>query len=207
MSGGLMMTSTAIVFFVRSQLGVSPVVSVPYVVSQFLPLTQGQAVMVVFSLLVLLQWPILGRAFRLTTFSQLFAAILFGYLNDLAFFLFPIATPATYLGRLSLLGVGLILFAIGIIIYMKAGLSLLPVEGMQQAIVLSYDLPFSTVKTGFDLSMVGVSVLLGLVFMGRIVGVREGTLLAGSLVGPLIHLFHRWFAPIWAKLDQWVAGE
>ncbi|SDI35391.1 hypothetical protein [Dolosicoccus paucivorans] len=46
--GGLMMTSTAIVFFVRSQLGVSPVVSVPYVVSQFLPLTQGQAVMVVF---------------------------------------------------------------------------------------------------------------------------------------------------------------
>lgn len=187
------MTSTGVLCFVRSQLGVSPVVSVPYVLSQFLPLTQGQAVMIVFSFLVLLQWSILGRAFRLVTFLQPIAAILFGYLNDLAYLLFPIATPQTYLGRLSLLGLGLLLFAIGISIYMKAGLFLLLVEGIQQAIVLSYNIPFSVVKTMFDLSMVGVSALLGFIFMGQIVGIREGTLLARILVGPLIHLFHQWF--------------
>lgn len=187
------MMSTGVLCFVRSQLGVSPVVSFPYVLSQFLPLTQGQAVMIFFSFLVLLQWSILGRAFRLVTFLQPIAAILFGYLNDLAYLLFPIATPQTYLGRLSLLGLGLLLFAIGISIYMKAGLFLLPVEGIQQAIVLSYNIPFSVVKTMFDLSMVGVSALLGVIFMGQIVGIREGTLLAGILVGPLIHLFHQWF--------------
>lgn len=76
---------------------------------------------------------------------------------------------------------------------MKAGLFLLPVEGIQQAIVLSYNIPFSVVKTMFDLSMVGVSALLGFIFMGQIVGIREGTLLARILVGPLIHLFHQWF--------------
>lgn len=73
------MTSMGVLCFVRSQLGVSPVVSVPYVLSQFLPLTQGQAVMIFFSFLVLLQWSILGRAFRLVAFLQPIAAILFGY--------------------------------------------------------------------------------------------------------------------------------
>ena len=205
--GGLLMTSTAVLCFVKSNLGVSPVVSVPYVLSRVFPITQGQAVMIVFSLFVLLQWPILGKAFRLVTFLQLIAAILFGYLNDFVYLLFPITTPATYLGRLSLLGLGLILFAVGIIIYMKAGLFLLPVEGIQQAIVLSYKIPFSVVKTSFDLSMVVVSLLIGYLIMGQVIGVREGTLLAGILVGPLIHLFHHWFAPLWQMIDHWVAGK
>ena len=51
----------------------------PLCVKSISPFNSRQAVMIVFSFLVLLQWSILGRAFRLVAFLQPIAAILFGY--------------------------------------------------------------------------------------------------------------------------------
>ena len=46
-------------------------------------------------------------------------------------------------------------------------------------------------KTFFDLSCVAISVLLSLIFCGKIAGVREGTLLCACFVGFAVKLFNK----------------
>ena len=59
------------------------------------------------------------------------------------------------------------------------------------AICKVFPVPFSTMKVGFDVTLVVVSCMLSLVFAGGISGVREGTLAAALLVGVLTRQIRR----------------
>lgn len=56
-------------------------------------------------------------------------------------------------------------------------------EGAVLAICRVAPIPFPTAKVGFDVTLVVIACILSLVFLGRIVGVREGTVAAALLVG------------------------
>lgn len=62
---------------------------------------------------------------------------------------------------------------------------------------------FGFVKLGFDVSLVVLSAVISLVFMSSIKGVREGTVAAAVLVGPIVHFIRPWFN----VLDGWLHEE
>ena len=55
-------------------------------------------------------------------------------------------------------------------------------------------------KLGFDITLLGIACTLSLVFMSGIYGVREGTVVAALLVGPIVHFV----SPYYRFLDKWI---
>ena len=70
-------------------------------------------------------------------------------------------------------------------------------EGVVLAICKIFPVKFGTMKVAFDVTLVVIACLLSLIFLGRIQGVREGTVAAAILVG----LTAKQLGKIWAKLE------
>ena len=70
-----------------------------------------------------------------------------------------------------------------------------PPDSTVQVLSQVYRLDFGLAKNGFDLTMLALSALGGLLFAHRLVGIGAGTVVTALLVGRLAGLFRR-------KLDR-----
>lgn len=107
---GLLIMTLGVAISVKSNLGVSPVSSIPYTITCVVGLEMGKATILFHAVLVLLQILLLRRAFQAKNLLQIFAGILFGYFttfcNSLMVF-FP--DPTNLIVRLAMM-----LFSTGI---------------------------------------------------------------------------------------------
>ncbi len=183
---GLMVLALGVAFSINSKLGISPVNSLPYVLSQITKVEMGTCVIVVFSLFILVQILIKGKDFQRINLSQLIFSTLFGFFVDGAKALLGNFTLPTYLGQLAMLLMGVVIIALGISLYLDARLVPMPAEGMTLALADKKNKPLNQVKTWTDSILVALSILLSLIFLGGLYGVREGTVLSALLIGPAI---------------------
>ena len=75
---GLLIMTLGVAISVKSNLGVSPVSSIPYTITCVVGLEMGKATILFHAVLVLLQILLLRRAFQAKNLLQIFAGILFG---------------------------------------------------------------------------------------------------------------------------------
>ena len=190
---GLLITAFGIAFSIQAGLGTSPISSLPYVVSQFGFLSVGTATILMHLVFICLQILLLRRRYDPLQLFQLPVALIFGSLTDLAVWLLQGA--CSYLGQWALCGVGILLVGIGVSLEVTAGLVTLAGEGMVLALCQVFGLKFSRAKVGFDLSLVLLASLLSLLFLGQLVGVREGTAAAALLVGIIARQVNRLLKP------------
>ena len=80
---GLFFVALGVAFSVNSNLGVSPVNSLPYVVSRILGKDLGTCVTVIFIGYILIQILLLRKAFRPLDLAQILCSFAFGYFVDL----------------------------------------------------------------------------------------------------------------------------
>ena len=149
---GLLLMAFGVALSVSSDLGVSPVNSLPYVVSRILNVPMGRCVTVIFCFYILLQAVVLGRDFPLLNLLQIVASTLFGYFVDfakaaLAGFVLP-----TYFGKLAMLAASIVLIALGMTLYMGTHISSMPMEGLSSALAKKLQKPFPFMKTVTDCS-------------------------------------------------------
>ena len=131
---GLFILALGVAFSINSQLGVSPVNSLPYVISLITGQDMGKVVICVFSFYILLQLLILRKEFKWINLTQLIFSTIFGYFVDFAKYLLGDFTLPTYGGQLVMMAIGIILIALGISLYMNAGLINMPMEGFTEAV-------------------------------------------------------------------------
>ena len=80
---GLFIMAMGISFSGTANLGMSPVNSIPYVLSEiFTALSMGTWIIIIFSLYILIQFIILGRNFQPWRVLQLVCTTLFDYFTD-----------------------------------------------------------------------------------------------------------------------------
>lgn len=87
--------------------------------------------------------------------------------------------PLTYSGYVMqwiLCIIGILLIALGVSVEVMANLVTTAGEGIVLAICKVTPVKFSNMKVIFDATLVCLSIVLGLVFLGRLDGVREGTI-------------------------------
>lgn len=189
---GLFFMAMGVSFSVKSDLGVSPVNSIPYVVSLITGIEQGICVTVVFCCFIFVQFLILLKKFKLKSLLQIIASTIFGYFVTVTNYLTRGLPPYSgYLMQLAYLLVSLVFVAIGVALYVKPNLIPLPGEGVMQALVDRFGIRFPNAKTGFDSFVVVVAALLSLLFFRKLNGVREGTVIAAVAVGQLIKIWNR----------------
>ena len=200
-AAGLLFMAFGVAFSVNSGLGVSPVNSLPYVVSLVLGVDMGSCVIGVFSFYVLVQILIYRRDFKWINLTQIVFSTLFGYFVDFAKAVVGDFALPTYPGQLIMLAVSMVLVALGVCLYMDAGLVNMPMEGMTNAIAERIvKKPFHDVKVAVDCLAVAAAILLSFVGLGGLEGIREGTLLCALLVGKMMKPMQKVVAPLVARL-------
>lgn len=196
----LLVLAFGITLSVNSNLGVSPVSSLPYVVSRILPFSLGTCTTVVYALYILAQMVLSGRKFQPALLLQLVFSTLFGYFVDAAKWIMGDFVLPTYLGQLTMLGASIVLISFSIVLYMDVQLVPMPAEGLVACIAGRMGKSFAAIKTLFDCGSVLAAVLLCLVFLGTITGIREGTILTALLVGRMTGVFRRVLSPLIRKV-------
>jgi len=169
---------------IKSDLGVSPVSSIPYTITCIFGLEMGKATILFHIFLVIIQIFILRKEFKAKNLLQVVVGVLFGYFTTFSNYLFTyLPTPNNIFIRLILMIVSTLFIAVGIFFYLPADIVPLAGEGAMKAISDKTGVVFSRVKIGFDLTMVLISLISCLVALHRLGSVGVGTIIAAVLVG------------------------
>lgn len=189
---GLFLMALGVSFSVKSNLGVSPVNSIPYVVSLITGIEQGKCVTAIFCSFILIQILILLKDFNPKNLLQIIGSTVFGYFVTAANQLTQGVPECTnYFMQLCYLFISMVVVAIGVALYLKPNLLSLPAEGVMEALVQKFGIKFPNAKTGCDTAMVVIAAVLSFVSFHELRGVREGTLIAALGIGQLMKVWNR----------------
>ena len=198
---GLFVASLGVAFSTKAGLGTSPVASVLYSVSLVNhALTFGWWLNVLSLIQIAVQVVLLRRRCKpLEVAIQTAVAFLYGYLTDFSCRILNGVQPAAYVARFAVMLVGCIVLALGIWIQYKGGVAMMPGEAMNRAISIVSGKRYENVKVFFDVLYILIATVVCLVFIGRLAGVREGSVIAALLVGNIIKVYNQIFEKVTKK--------
>lgn len=186
---GLCLSSLGICLATKAGLGTSPISSMPYVLSFILPITFGQLTFIVNLCMLFCQILILKKDFQKVQLLQIVIAFALGSFIDIYMRILAFLNTANYLSQIVILLLGCIIIGLGISLQVLANVIMLPGEALVKTISTRFNRDFGTVKTIFDTSLVVISIVISLTGLGRIAGLREGTVIAALIVGSISRFF------------------
>ncbi len=191
---GLFIMTMGIALSVKSDMGVSPVSSIPYTITCIFGIEMGNATILFHAFLVVLQIIILRKSFKIQNLLQIVVGIVFGKFTTICNYLVAMLPVTDNIAvRLIMILVSTVLIAVGIFFYLPADIMPLAGEGVMQAISQKTNVEFSKIKIGFDVSMVLVSLVACLIAIHSMGSVGAGTIIAAFLVGFNLGIINRKF--------------
>ncbi len=177
----------------KAELGVSPISSVANVMSiQFTSLSIGNWLIIWNCVLILGQILFLRKKFQPVQLMQIPLSFLFGYFTDFGMWLMSFFDTDTYAVKMIFVIVGTVILGFGVALSVIANVVMNSGEAFVKAVSDVTHKDFGNLKIGFDVSCVVVSVVLSLIFFKmKIVGTREGTIMAALTTGILVKLFSK----------------
>jgi len=85
-------------------------------------------------------------------------------------------------------------------LYMPTRISSMPMEGLTSALAGKLHKPFPFMKTITDCASVALAIVLSFAFLGRLDGIREGTVITALLVGKMIAVFRKPLSPLITRI-------
>jgi len=183
---GLVLYGVSLAMMVRGDLGLAPWDVLHSGLAAHLPLTLGQAV-VVMSFVVLLAWIPLREVPGLGTISN---ALVIGFSADAT--LAVLDRPSAIVLRVLLMVGGILLCGLATALYIGAQLGRGPRDGLMTGLARRTGLSLRLVRTLLELSVVALGLLLG----GHL---GLGTILYAFALGPLTQL---WLPAFTVRLDR-----
>ena len=182
---GLFIMSFGVAFSIVSTLGTTPISSISYSLVLITDVNIGITTFVFNAALIVIQYFILRSKFEKRRWLQLINCVVFSYFNAVAL---AAVSQIPFDGSLMMMGVFLVvsifLTAFGIFVYMPADIAPLPGEGCVEAIAIVTGWRFSTIKIGFDATMVGISLVMCWLWYATAFGaVNVGTIISAFMVG------------------------
>ena len=199
---GLFTMTIGVALSVKSNLGVSPVSSIPYTMTCIWGIEMGKATIIFHCFLVLLQMILLRRNFKPVNLLQVLVGIVFGYFTTFcnwgASFL---PTPENLVIRLLMMLISTVIIAFGIFMYLPPNIMPLAGEGAMKAVSDVTGIAFPKVKVGFDITMVVISLISCLIFIKGLGSVGIGTIVAAFLVGSILNVIENFLGNY---RDKWL---
>lgn len=215
---GLLIITIGINISKMSNLGISPVSSIPRATERIWGFTLGTTTMIIYIFLVLAQLAILRKNFRIINALGIVLTLVFSFMVDLtgtdpnAFghLLLNFPRPEGYLMKFIYMVISVVIIGCGVFLYLRPNWIPMPAEGLAGAIAQVSGKAFGDCKTLVDTAMIVVALILQLIFLGGLssfigdgVVVREGTVIAAIFVGQVVKLLSKKFAkPVEAWLHE-----
>lgn len=196
--GGLFIMSLGVAFSITSTLGTTPISSISYALALITGIDIGITTFLFNAALIVMQFLILRSRFHKKRLLQLINCVLFGYFTDVALYIVSFIHFDGSLVMCTLyLIASIILIALGIFIYMPANIAPLPGEGCVEAIAIVTDWRFSTVKIGFDATIVSIALIMcGLWYTNVFGAVYIGTIISAFMIGFTLRQINNLYACI-----------
>ncbi|MBR1598816.1 MAG: hypothetical protein IJ661_07900 [Lachnospiraceae bacterium] len=192
---GLFIASMGVAFSTKAGLGTSPVASVPYSISLVSSLfTFGGWLNLLSVIQIVIQVLLLRNKCKpVEIIIQTVLAFVYGYLTNLSCWLIRQVEVRSYVGQVFFMLMGCVILAFGIWVQLKGNVAMLPGEAMNRAISQVTGKRYENVKIFFDIFYIALSAVICLVVLGRLEGVREGSIVAAILVGNIIKVYSKLF--------------
>ena len=196
---GLFLMTTGIAFSVLSDLGVSPLSTLPYAVELWTGFDMGLGTMIMHAFFVLIQILLLRKKFRPVMLLQIPVGIVFGWFTTLCNGFVGMIPKTEFLPvQIILQLVSILLVAFGIHLYLPANIMPLAGEGIVSAISETFRWQFPRVKIGFDVLVVIIAGALSFLTIGYLGSVGIGTAMSALLTGTFI----AWINMLAAKIKK-----
>lgn len=201
-AAGILASAVGIAFLTKSGLGTSQISSLPYVASFIFPVTLGTATFIMNVVFVFVQLAAQRGSFGKRGLMQIPLTFIFSIFIDLMMAAFHSLAPAFYAAKIALCLAGSAALALGISLQIVSNLAILPGDGIVRLISARTKINFGIVKISFDLGLVASALILSLIGLHRVVGLREGTLIAALLVGTIARFLLSRLAPLGLWLSK-----
>ena len=177
----------------HAELGVSPISSIANVVSYKLPSLSFGVLLILWNcILILGQIIVLRKDFKPVKLLQVPLSVLFGIFVDFGMWSVSFIPAGIYPVRLALVAAGTIVLGFGISLSVTANVIMNSGEAIVKAVSDKYGTNFGRTKIVLDVSYVIVAVILSLIFFDfKIVGTREGTVIAALTTGLVVNFFYK----------------
>lgn len=186
---GMAALAVGITLNTKAGLGVSPIISVAYSVSEIWKLNFGDMTFVLYALFVVAQLVLRGRNRRWRDLLQLVVSLVFSrLLNLFAACIIYDSAAHSFVANLLLLVLAILLTGVGISMTVNMSLVPNPGDGIVQAIAERVGWEQGFAKNVFDICCVAVTCVIGLLFARKVVGISIGTLCAMVGVGRSVAL-------------------
>ncbi len=195
---GLFIASMGVAFSTKAGLGTSPVASVPYSVSLVSKLLTFGGWLNLLSVIQITTQVITlkGKCNYAEIAVQTVLAFVYGYLTNFSCWLIREINVTSYPVQFIFMLLGCVILAFGIWIQLKGAVAMLPGEAMNRAISKVTGKRYENIKIFFDILYIALSAVICFVFLGKLEGVREGSIIAAFAVGSIIKVFNKIFDKI-----------
>ena len=201
---GLFIASMGVALSAKAGLGTSPVASVPYSVSLVNhTLTFGWWLNMWSVLQIAVQIALLRKKCKpVEIIIQTVLAFVYGYLTDFSCKLISGLQANTYIMQLALMILSCFVLGFGIWIQFKGGVAMLPGEAMNRSISEVTGKKYENIKIFFDVLYIIVAAAICFIFIGKLEGVREGSIIAAVFIGNIIKLYNSLYNKLTRKKLQ-----
>lgn len=189
---GIFLIALGGVLAIKSNLGASPVSSLPLSISKVSSISLGTAATILFSLYVGLQLVILKKDFKLIQLMQIVFAILFGQVMNFFNLIININVDNFYI-RILICILSFFISAFGIMFTITANIVPVAPDGLAQAISKKAKINFGKAKVYFDCVVVMLSIMILLGNSKGLDGLGIGTVLSAVLVGRIVEQVNKYF--------------
>lgn len=189
---GVFLSGTGIALLVKANIGSSSVASFSYVCTCIWPaVSLGTFTFLLNLALFCAQFVVERGSFTPEKLLQLVPTAMMGLAADVNMYLMRGAAPSGYPQQVFALLAGCLMFALSISLMVASRLILMPMDTLITLLSRKSHRAWGNVKTTLDMGLLLLAVLLSLGFLGRIEGVREGTIVAAVCVGQFCRLLQR----------------
>jgi len=198
---GLFIAAMGVALSTKAGLGTSPVASVPYSISLLnRTLTFGWWLNIWSVIQIVVQVALLRKKCKpMEIIIQTILAFVYGYLTDFSCTLINGIQANSYVIQFGLMILSCFVLGLGIWIQFKGGVAMLPGEAMNRAISEVTGKRYENIKIFFDVLYIIVAAVIGFLFIGKMEGVREGSIIAALLIGNIIKIYNCLFDKLTKK--------
>ncbi|MBD9216115.1 MAG: hypothetical protein EGQ23_07120 [Solobacterium sp.] len=189
---GMFILALGLTLNTKANLGVSPIISVPYSISQITGLNFGDLTFIEYVVFVVIQiWIHLSEKNKkriLSDLLQIPLSLVFTRLLNI--FSAYIPTSDQFGIQLLILAMAIICTGVGAAMSLSMQFVPNPGDGIVQALAGRFNKSVGLTKNMFDCLSVCITLCIGLIFAHTILGIGIGTVIAVLGVGRVIALFH-----------------
>lgn len=186
---GIIVLAFGITLNTKTGLGVSPIVSVAYSVSEITDIPLGIMTFLWYMIMIALQAALLRKDFKVYQLLQIGASFLTSWFIGL----FDLALPEvnSLWARILLLAAAIVITAVGVVLTVGMDVVPNPADGFAGVLGAKLGKGLGFGKNVFDLSSIVIAGAVGFIFRGQLIGIGLGTVFTMIFTGRVIAFIHK----------------